>query len=305
MTAFNPNTPYGLSPVQRNDGAVWSDRGTIYYVPAAQTNALYVGDPVIKKAGSADTNGTNGCDLAVAGTGNSVTGVVIGFLGACTAGLNKPSLYGLPAGPVYRPASTAQDWFVIVNDDPEAQWNIQVDSNVGGTIAVTFSAAAAITGTGLPSTAGTPVAFSNSTASTDLPSPYVAYQTYYVLPGSTSTSITVAATPGGTAIVAAGAGTGSSFITSGVPFAVATVGKNINLLPGTGNPYTGWSGWQASSGANVNIAGATIAAPGTGSTLQLNVLGVATDAGDAAGAFFTKLRVRLNTATEITGQSGI
>ena len=45
----NPNTPYGLVPITRLDGASWRDNLTMYYVPAAYTNALYVGDPVIKK----------------------------------------------------------------------------------------------------------------------------------------------------------------------------------------------------------------------------------------------------------------
>lgn len=305
MTASNPNTPYGLVPFQRLDGAVWSDRLRKYFVPAAQTNALYVGDPVIKKAASADINGVNGVDLAVAGSGNAITGVVCGFLGACTAGTANPSFYGLPTGPQYRPASTTQDWYVLVNDDPEAVWQIQGDNNSGGVIAVTFSASSAITGTGLPATAGTPVYFANSTAATDLPSPLVAYQTYYVLPGSTSTSITVAATPGGTAIVMAGAGTGASFISAGAPAAVTLVGKNADLLPGTGSPYTGWSGWQLALGASYNNAGAAIAPPGTGSTLQVNIVGIADDAANGAANFFQKFAVRLNTATEITGQAGI
>jgi hypothetical protein len=306
MTGFNPNIPKGLDPVQRLDDAKWNARLRKYYSPQAKTNALYVGDPVIKVTASADVNGVNGVDLALAASGDAVTGVVCGFLGVSTAGSgNTPSFYGLPTGPLYRPASTASDWYVLVDDSFEDEWIIQADNNYGGVIAVTFSASSAITGTGLPSTAGTPVAFSNSTASTDLPSPLVAYQTYYVLAGSTSTSITVAATPGGTAIVMAGAGTGSSYITSGVAPPVSIVGKNINLLPGTGNPYTGWSGWQASTGANYDAAGSAIAAPGTGSTLQLNVVGIYTDADNAAGNYFTKLIVRLNTATEITGQAGI
>jgi len=310
MVAFNPNTPKGLEPFQRNDGAAWTDRLRRYYVPAAYTNALFVGDPVVKKAGSADVNGINGCDLAVAGTSNLITGVVCGFLGTATAGSgNVPSMLGvgIGTGPMYRPAGAQTlDWYVLVNDDPEAAWLIQADNNYGGTAtAVTFSAAAAITGTGLPTTVGAPVYFSNSTSAASLPSPYVAYQTYYILAGSASTSITVAATPGGTAIVAAGAGTGSSFISQPVTAAAALVGKNINLLPGTGSPYTGWSGWQASTGTSYNIAGSAIAAPTTTGTLQLNIIGLATDPLNLAGNYFQKLVVRINQSTEVNAAAGI
>lgn len=131
--AINPNTPYGLQPIQRLDGAVWSDRLRVYYVAAAQTNALYVGDPVVKITGSADTGGVNGVDLAAAGSTNRLTGVVCGFKGACAsgAGSSAASLFGLPTGNTYRPATTTQDWYVLVNDDPEAQWLIQADANYG------------------------------------------------------------------------------------------------------------------------------------------------------------------------------
>ena len=130
--AINPNTPYGLQPVQRLDGAAWTDRLRRYYVPQAQSNALYVGDPVVKITGSADVNGVNGVDLCSAGSTNRITGVVCGFLGTSTAGSgNTPSFYGLGTGPLYRPASTAVDWYVLVNDDPEAMWMIQADANYG------------------------------------------------------------------------------------------------------------------------------------------------------------------------------
>lgn len=307
MVASNPNIPQGLVPFQRLDGAKWSDRLRKYYVPAAQTNPLFIGDPVLKQAASADVNGVNGVDLALAGSTNRITGVVCGFLGSCAAGSANPNLLtnGIGVGPMYRPATTTLDWYVLVNDDPEAEWQIQADNNSTNVIAVTFSASTAITGTGLPSTVGTPVAFSNSTASTDLPSPLVAYQTYYVLAGSTSSSITVATAPGGAAILMAGAGTGASFITDGTTMPTNVVGKNINLLPGTGSPYTGWSGWQASSGANYNNAGSAIVAPGTGATLQLNIVGLAGDVADTAGNLFQKLIVRLNISTETNAVAGI
>ena len=215
MTTTNPNMPNGLSPIRRLDGAKWQDSARVYYVPAAQTNALFVGDPVIKKTGSADVNGVNGVDLA--GTTGAVTGVVVGFIGIAVAGSgNEPSFFGLSGtpGPAYRPASTSYDYYVLVNDDPEAEWLVQADNNYGGV--------------------------------------------------------------------------------SGTPVPVAAVGKNANLKSGTGSVYTGLSGWLMDSN--------TVA---TTSTLQLNIIGVYTDAQNAAAALNGKFFVRLNTSTEITGQSGI
>src|ERR1700744_189363 len=82
----NITVAYGLQPVQRLDGAVWNDSLRVYYVPAANTNALFVGDPVLKTAGSADINGIAGVDIAAAGIAAKITGVVCGFLGSCAAG---------------------------------------------------------------------------------------------------------------------------------------------------------------------------------------------------------------------------
>jgi hypothetical protein len=131
--AINPNQPQGLVPWTRLDGAVASFRTRVYFVPAANTNALFVGDPVVKITGSADANGTMGIDLAAAGTTNKVTGAIVGFKGACAAGAGSAlaTLFGLPTGNVSRPATTTQDWYVLVNDDPEAQWMIQADANSG------------------------------------------------------------------------------------------------------------------------------------------------------------------------------
>ena len=212
--ASNPNVPEGLRPLRRLDGATWGDSLGVYYVPAANTNALYVGDPVLKVAASADVNGVNGVDLA--GTTGKITGVVCGFLGVCAAGNGNPAFFGLSAtpGPAYRPASTALDYYVLVNDDPEVEFLVQADNNYGG-----------VSGTTVP---------------------------------------------------------------------VAAVGKNANLKSGTGSVYTGLSGWQLDSN--------TIA---TTSTLQLNIVGFYTDSANLPGNLYAKLIVRLNTATELSGQAGI
>lgn len=209
----NQNTPYGLQPVERLDGAVWADSLRVYFVPAANTNALFVGDPVLKVAGSADTKGVNGVDIAAAGTAAKITGVVCGFVGTCVAGTANPSFFGLSGtpGPSYRPASTAMDYYVLVNDDPEAQFYIQ-ENDTGAT----------------------------------------------------------------------------------TPLAVAAVGKNANLIAGTGSVYTGFSGWQ------LNVTGT-----GTGNTLQLRIIGFVPDPLGAAGSQYGKVIVQINTHTELPNSAGI
>lgn len=79
---------------------------------------------------------------------------------------------------------------------------------IGGySAAVTFTnGSATIAGSGLPTTAGAPVTF--ETAGT-LPTNFSTNTIYYVRAGGTSTAMTVAATVGGSAVVAGSAGSGT------------------------------------------------------------------------------------------------
>lgn len=136
--ATNPATPYGLQPIQIQGAKDWRDSCTVYYVPAATTNAMYVGDPVIKLAASADVNGINGVNLAAAGSSNRITGVIVGFQGKGTTQLgsyNPGSLFGLSGnpGPAYKPANDASAWYVLVADDPQTVFAIQSNDSGNGT----------------------------------------------------------------------------------------------------------------------------------------------------------------------------
>lgn len=154
----NPNTPAGLQLVQRYGNADFRASLNVYQVPAAQTNAIYVGDPVIKLAASADVNGYDGVDLAAAGTSNRITGVVCGFLGLGAAQLGvpaNPSLFGLSGTPgnVYRPATTAQVYYLLVCDDPAALYSIQSNDSGGAPAATVVGKNANLaTGAGSPYT---------------------------------------------------------------------------------------------------------------------------------------------------------
>src|SRR5690348_5366763 len=114
----NPNTPWGLSPVQQNGAASWRDSLRTYQIAANTTSAMYVGDPVIKVAASADVNGINGVVLATAGTNHPITGVICGFLGTGTAQLGQPAAASFwppgSGGPLYKPASSASVFYVLV-----------------------------------------------------------------------------------------------------------------------------------------------------------------------------------------------
>jgi hypothetical protein len=65
------------------------------------------------------------------------------------------------------------------------------------------------------------------------------------------------------------------------------VGKNANLVSGSGSAYTGLSGWK--------LAANTI---GTGATLQLNIVGFLPEADNVPGSANAKLLVRRSTSTE-------
>ena len=112
----NANTPMGLRPIRRAGSMPVSGGLTMYYHPASDGTALYIGDAVVKN-GSSDAAGVPGAVKSAAG--GPITGVVEGFV---------------PDGVVdrvgYGAASTA--YYVLVNDDVNAEFMIQ---DTAGTIA--------------------------------------------------------------------------------------------------------------------------------------------------------------------------
>ena len=130
--ATNPNTPFGLQPYQRRGSAVYRANTHMYYVAASDSNAIYVGDPVKRVATPASANGIPTVTLASAGTSNLITGVVVGFvgIGAGTASAPNGSFFansGTP-GPLYKPASAASGYYVMVDDDPGSLFVIQANA---------------------------------------------------------------------------------------------------------------------------------------------------------------------------------
>lgn len=117
----NVNKPAGLQPVMYLNGAPYNGAGRVYAIPATDSNAYAIGDPVVP-AGSADANGIPTLTLATAGTSNPVGGVIISGAGAGSYG----STYGVPQeSPVVIPASKTRAYYVLVAEDPNIIFEIQ------------------------------------------------------------------------------------------------------------------------------------------------------------------------------------
>lgn len=114
----NANTPFGLKPIREAGSAPFNGGLTMYYHPASDSNALYIGDPV-KKAGSADAAGVP--TITIGAASGALTGAVVGFV---PDGVVDMAGYGA--------ASTA--FYVLVADDPNQEFEVQEDA-VGGALA--------------------------------------------------------------------------------------------------------------------------------------------------------------------------
>lgn len=127
----NPNSPYGIKPYAYMSGAPYNGATRVYYVPANNGTALFLGDPLLVING-ADAFGVPAIGIAAAGSANSspITGAFQGV--ANNAGeVTIPVLQGQP---VYLPANTAA--YIYVSDDPFLLYSVQEDS-VGGAMAAT------------------------------------------------------------------------------------------------------------------------------------------------------------------------
>lgn len=135
----NADRPFGLWPRRHRSGAPYNGAANPYFVPSTDSNAMYLGDPVVV-TGTSNTStlvpmdGNHGnayqpgtvpaVQLATAGAGNDITGVIIAVEASPDSGLKN----------VYRPAST--EAIVWVADDPDLVFEAQEDSD-GGALAAT------------------------------------------------------------------------------------------------------------------------------------------------------------------------
>lgn len=131
--ATNTNVPWGLQPYQNRGSEDYRARANVYYVPANTTNAMFIGDPVIKTAASADTTyGYDGVNIITAGSSNKITGMIVGFLGTNPNG----AFFGASGAPgqYYKASNAAAAQWVLVDDSPNSLFVVQCTGNPAATV---------------------------------------------------------------------------------------------------------------------------------------------------------------------------
>ncbi len=118
----NVNGPFGLRPYAYAWGGPYNGAVSVYYVPATNATALFIGDPIALIGSSSDANGVPGVKIATAGATNYFLGPFLGM--ANNAGEAVITVQWTT--PVYLPASTAA--YIYVADDPNLVHAIQEDS---------------------------------------------------------------------------------------------------------------------------------------------------------------------------------
>lgn len=112
----NPNAPFGLRVSRHRKGGVV--RLSEYTIAAAYGTSLYLGDPVLCTGNGVDVG------IAVAGTGNKITGVFAGCEYVNSLGDTIFSKYW-PAGQTVKAGTTPK---CFVNDDPSIQFEVMFDT---------------------------------------------------------------------------------------------------------------------------------------------------------------------------------
>ena len=123
----NRDTPNGLKPVRYASGKPYTGAHNLYYIPAGDGTAVFVGDPVTETGVIAAT-GTHYFGIPVdlmpqvaqsAASDALMRGVVVGFL-------PNPNALGTN----HRPASTAA--IAMVADDPDLIFEVQESATITG-----------------------------------------------------------------------------------------------------------------------------------------------------------------------------
>ena len=137
----NVNRPIGLRPVKTVNGANWNEQSNLYYVPAADVSAYYIGD-VVKSAAGSDANGVPQITKAL-GT-DVLRGVIVGVLPSVPYGV---SLQGatLDLANTFVPATKVRDYYLLIADDPNTIFEIQGDSTATNQVAINSNKNASLT----------------------------------------------------------------------------------------------------------------------------------------------------------------
>lgn len=115
----NPNAPFGLSPVEYLNGSTWSGQARRYFIPASDTNAYAIGDPVVL-AGSADARGVPSIVLATPGA--ALLGAIVGAGGFTYGGMSADPTN---LNTTVVPATKTRGYYVLVADDPNIIFEVQ------------------------------------------------------------------------------------------------------------------------------------------------------------------------------------
>ena len=155
----NLDAPRGFKPIKHLNGSPWNGKANIYYIPATDSTATFIGDAV-KSAGSADATGKFP-SVAQAAAGDSIRGVIVGF-GTTPHMMANPDNLAMK----YRAASTAM--YCMVVDDPQVIFEIQEDS-VGNSItaAMVGLSTNVVVGTGSTTTGKSAMELDSSDTGTD------------------------------------------------------------------------------------------------------------------------------------------
>lgn len=128
----NASVARGLIPYRDRSGAPYNGAANIYYVPAANATALYVGDPVQMLSASADGNGIPAVRIITAGNGTDTPIATYGIIGSVVGRVvgGEPVIPITRDSTVYIPALTAA--YILVADDPFLLFEVQENGNMAG-----------------------------------------------------------------------------------------------------------------------------------------------------------------------------
>jgi hypothetical protein len=141
----NPLQPHGLQPVQTQDGNPYTGKATLYHIPASDaTFSYYVGDIVSLAATGSDINGVP--DITLTGTRGATyagalplpVGAIVGIQVApigVGAGASQGNAVNLNTQ--FVPINKAQDYDVLVADDPSLIFEIMLNNTATVTPAAT------------------------------------------------------------------------------------------------------------------------------------------------------------------------
>lgn len=120
----NTNKVQGLTPVKYLNGADWDGRGRLYHLDSGDANAIYVGDPVALKTGTATIAGEDAGlqTVTVANVSGTNVGVVLAI---GTNARGGPYIDPTNLTLINAPATKTKAYYVLVADDPNTIFMIQ------------------------------------------------------------------------------------------------------------------------------------------------------------------------------------